>query len=194
MSTDLEEVLTIEAVKKLQYHGLLNEAPDDLGCWTTPGIWFPTIFPSCQFYSGKIPSVYNRPLFFVYLGFQAQIAYDLFYGMINTADPTRTKMMAIVKKHVNSVCAANTNNWVPVDSLLAEGVMEAVGLVDSVKEEVKELYQAFERSPLIFQRYFDENHDKNFENLKLVDFIQELVYRRMQKLMALNEAALRYLP
>lgn len=102
--------------------------------------------------------------------------------------------MDTAKKYIVSVNSKNIQNWAAVDSLAAKSVMDAMGLISSVKKEVSKLYEAFQWSPLVFQHYFDENHDKNFENLKLVDFVQELLYRRMQKLMTLNKAALQYLP
>lgn len=195
MATDSEEVLTVEAIRKLKHHKIFIGDPDEiLGCWTAPRIWIPSIFPSLGFHHGKLPSRYDRPVFLVYLGFRAQVAFDLFFNLADKIVPSRLKLMESVKTHISSVCSASVNNWAPVDSLLADTVMEEVGLLEVIKDEVRELHRAFERSPLVFQRYFDENHDKNYENLKLVDFMQELVHQRMQKLMALNEAALRYLP
>ena len=194
MATQNEEVFTIEAITKLKHYGIFTEYIDDFSCWVTTGIWFPMEFPQLKFHDSKIPSAYNRPFFLIYLGFRAPVAFELFYKLANKSDTTRAKLMECVKVHINSVCSNSINNWVSADSLLANTVMEEVGLMDAIKAEVKQLYGAFQRSPLVFQRYFDENHDKSFENLKLVDFMQELVYQRMQKLMTLNEAALRYLP
>lgn len=194
MATKNEEVFTNEAITKLKHHGIFTNYTEDFSCWVTTDIWFPMEFPQIKFHDSKIPSAYNQPFFLVYLGFRAPVAFNLFYKFASKSDITRAELMECVKIHIDSVCATSINNWVSADSLLANTVMEEVGLMDSIKAEVKQLYEAFQRSPLVFQRYFDENHDKNFENLKLVDFMQELVYQRMQKLMALNEAALRYLP
>lgn len=74
--------------------------------------------------------------------------------------------------------------------MLAEMVMDEMDLIDSVKEEVNALYELFQRNAGIFQRYFDENRGKNYENLKLVDFVIELQHQRMMKLISLNQAAL----
>lgn len=194
MAAETEEVFTSEAVTKMKHYGIFTEYIEDFSCWRITDIWFPMKLPLLKFHDNKIPSAYNQQFFLIYLGFKAQVAFDLFYKLSNKSDRTRAKLMECVKVHIDSVCSANINNWVSADIHLANTVMEVVGLVDAIKAEVKQLYEAFQRSPLVFQRYFDENHDKNFENLKLVDFMQELVYQRMQKLMALNEAALRHLP
>lgn len=77
--------------------------------------------------------------------------------------------------------------------MLAEAVMGEMDLIDQVKAEVTALYQLFQRNAGVFQRYFDENHDKNYENLKLVDFVIELQHQRMMKLMSLTQTALQYL-
>lgn len=186
-------VLTVEAVQKLQQYGILNDSPDMYN-WEIQSIWFPMIYPNIKFYDGIIPKAYNQPMLIIYLGFNETVAYQIFYKVVNNGTPTRRKLMYSVKAYINSVNSNSTQNWASIGSLLANSVMEDMGLIEPVREEVNKLYEAFQRSPLVFQRYFDENHDKNFENLKLVDFVQELLYQRMQKLMALNKAALQYLP
>lgn len=77
--------------------------------------------------------------------------------------------------------------------MLAEVVMGEMDLIDQVKVEVTALYHLFQQNAGVFQRYFDENHDKNYENLKLVDFVIELQHQRMTKLMSLNQATLQFL-
>ena len=54
-----------------------------------------------------------------------------------------------------------------------------MGLIDAIEADVNALYTLFHQNEGIFQRYFNENHDKNYQNLKLVDFIWELQYQRM---------------
>lgn len=188
-----QPVLTIEAIKKMQEYNLLDDMPY-MCTWEIGYIWFSMIYPDIKFHNSIIPEAYNQPTFLEYLGFNESIAFEIFYNVRNTGTPTREKLMDAAKNYINSVDSKNTQNWAAVNSLVAKSVMDTMGLIDPVKEEVSKLYEAFQRSPLVFQRYFDENHDKNFENLKLVDFVQELLYRRMQKLMTLNNAALQYLP
>lgn len=56
-------------------------------------------------------------------------------------------------------------------SFLANKVMKKIELLDAVKNEVRKLEKMFKYSLLVFQKFFNENHNKNFETLKLVDFI-----------------------
>lgn len=186
-----ELVLTAKAIKKMQEYHLLDDSAD-ISNWEIQPIWFPMIYPDIKFHDGVIPKAYNQASFVEYLGFNESATIQVFYNVIGS--PTRQNLMNSAKTYINSVNSNSTKNWATVGSFLANLVMEDMGLIDPVKEEVNKLYEAFQRSPLVFQRYFDENHDKNFENLKLVDFVYELLYQRMQKLMTLNEAALQYLP
>lgn len=73
----------------------------------------------------------------------------------------------------------------PVGSLLADAVMEEMGMWNRFGEEFRKLHKAF---PALLWRTRDTA--KNFENLKLVDFVQELLEQRMQKLMALTKVFL----
>ena len=189
-----EKVLTNEAITKLQKYNLLNDNLDDMANWKIQLIWFDMIFPYIKFYDGIIPETYNQPSFLIYLGFMDATAFEIFYKVIENGAPTKEKLMNFAKTHINVVYSNSNQNWASVGSLLANSLMEDMGLNEAVREEVNKLYEAFQRSPLVFQRYFDENHDKNFENLKLVDFVQELLYQRMQKLMALSKASVQYLP
>lgn len=193
MAYKSEPVLTDEVINKLQKYHLLNDSPDAWN-WGIQPIWFPMIFPDIKFYDGIIPKVYNQLTFVIYLGFDEPSAFEISYNVVNIGSPTRENIMGAVKQYINSVNSTNPQSWASPGSLLANSVMEDMGLIEPVREEVNKLYEAFQRSPLVFQRYFDENHDKNYENLKLVDFVQELLYQRMQKLMSLNKAALQYLP
>lgn len=195
MSYESEPVLTAEALNKLQKHRLLNDSPD-VWNWRLQPIWFPMIYPDIKFYDGLIPKGFNQLTFVIYLGFDEPTAFEISYNVVNNygSPPTREKIMGAVKEYINSVNSDDPRNWASPGSPLANSVMANMGLVEPVREEVNKLYEAFQRSPLVFQRYFDENHDKNFENLKLVDFVLELLHQRMQKLMSLNKAALQYLP
>lgn len=186
-----ELVLTAEAIKKMQEYHLLDDSTHKKN-WEIRLIWFPMIYPNIKFHDSVIPKAYNQISFVEYLGFNESATIQIFYNVIGS--PTRQNLMNSAKTYINSVNSISTKNRATVGSFLANLVMEDMGLIDPVKEEVNKLYEAFQRSPLVFQHYFDENHDKNFENLKLVDFVYELLYQRMQKLMTLNETALQYLP
>lgn len=94
---------------------------------------------------------YNQPTFVIYLGFNEPTAFEIFYKVVNHTTPTRKNLMDSVKTQVNSVNSSSTHNWASVGSLLANSVMKDMGLIESVKEEVNKLYEAFQRSPLVFQ-------------------------------------------
>lgn len=193
MPLKLDEVLTIDAVSKLQKYGLIGENIDELAYWRVQPIFFPMIFPHIRFHNGKIPWAYNMPTFLSYLGFSVPVAVRLYQSVAETSDPTRITLLARAKAHIKSKWTASSHNGAVLGSLVAETVMGEMDLTDQVKAEVNALYQMFQRNPGVFQRYFDENHDKNFENLNLVDFVIELQHQRMMKLMSLNQTVLQYL-
>lgn len=113
--------------------------------------------------------------------------------MAETSNPTRISLLNRAKAHIKSKWATSSHNGAVPGTMLAEAVMGEMDLIDQVKAEVTALYQLFQRNAGVFQRYFDENHDKNYENLKLVDFVIELQHQRMMKLMSLTQTALQYL-
>ena len=77
---------------------------------------------------------------------------------------------------------------------MAETVMTEIGLSPEVMEEVNALYLEFDRNATTLQEYFDNNHDKNIENLEMVDFIHALMDLRMKKLEKLDGAVLQNRP
>lgn len=188
MALLLEEVLTTDAVKKLKTYSLLCHDMDDLSCWNIGPIFFPMIFPHIRFH-GKIPWAYNLPSFFSYLGFSHPATVRLYQSVAETTNPTRVNLLARAIAHIRSKWSSTNHSGAAVGTMLAELVMDEMDLIDSVKEEVNALYELFQRNAGIFQRYFDENHSKNYENLKLVDFVIELLHQRMTKLISLNQAA-----
>lgn len=189
----LDEVLTTDAVRKLQKNDLLSENIDDLAYWKIQPTLFPMIFPHIRFHNGKIPWAYNMPTFLSYLGFSVPVAVRLYQSVAEMSNPTRTSLLERAKAHIKSKWASSNYNGAVPGSMLAEAVMGEMDLIDQVKAEVTALYHLFLHNASVFQRYFDANHDKNYENLKLVDFIIELQHQRMMKLMSLNQAAIQYL-
>lgn len=190
MALVLEEVLTADAVKKLQTYGLLSHDMDDLSCWNIEPIFFPMVFPHIRFHNGKIPWAYNLPSFLSYLGFTDPATVRLYQSVAEMTNPTRMNLLARARAHIKSKWSSTNHSGAAVGTMLAEMVMDEMDLIDSVKEEVNALYELFQRNAGIFQRYFDENRGKNYENLKLVDFVIELQHQRMMKLISLNQAAL----
>lgn len=53
--------------------------------------------------------------------------------------------------------------------------------------DIGEFDQEVQKDEEILENFFEENPHKNLENLELVDLIQEFLYQRMLKLMALNQ-------
>lgn len=190
MTLELDEVLTTDAVRKLQRYGLLSHDIDDLAYWNIEPIFFPMIFPHIKFHSGKIPWAYNMPSFLSYLGFSDPATVRLYQSVAETTNPTRINLFARARAHIRSKWSSTNHSGAAVGTMLAESVMHEMDLIDPVKAEVNALYELFQRNAGIFQRYFDENHSKNYENLKLVDFVIELQHQRMTKLMSLNQTAL----
>lgn len=193
MALVLEQVLTKDAAKKLQTYGLLSHDFDDLSSWNIEPIFFPMIFPHIRFHNGKIPWAYNLPSFLSYLGFSDPATVRLYQSVAETMNPTRMNLLARAKAHINSKWSSTNHSGAVVGTMLAEMVMDEMDLIDSVKEEVNALYELFQRNAGTFQRYFDENRGKNYENLKLVDFVIELLHQRMTKLLSLNQATLTFL-
>lgn len=190
MALVLDEVLTNDAVRKLQTYGLLGHDIDDLAYWKIQPIFYPMIFPHVRFHNGKIPGAYNMPTFLSYLGFSVPVAVRLYESVAETTNPTRINLLSRARAHIKSKWSTTNHYGAAVGTMLAEMVMDEMDLIDPVKAEVNVLYELFQRNAGIFQRYFDENHDKHYENLKLVDFVLELQHQRMTKLMSLNQAAL----
>lgn len=81
----------------------------------------------------------NQPTFVICLGFNEPTAFEIFYKVVNHTTRTRKNLMDSVKTHANSVNSSSTQNWASVGSLLANSVMENMGLIESVKEEVNKL-------------------------------------------------------
>ena len=73
---------------------------------------------------------------------------------------------------------------------MAKKVMVEIGLIPEVMAEVESLHLEIERNPGIFQEYFNNNHDKNIDNVQMVDIIHVLIDNRMKKLEKLNEVVL----
>lgn len=190
MALILEQVLTKEAAKKLQTYGLLSPDFDDLSCWNIGPIFFPMIFPHIRFHNGKIPWAYNLPSFLSYLGFSDPATARLYQSVAETTTPTRMNLLARARAHIKSKWASTHHSGAVMGTMLAEMVMDEMDLTEPVKEEVNALYELFQRNAGTFQRYFDENLGKNYENLKLVDFVIELQYQRMIKLLSLNQTTL----
>lgn len=190
MALILEQVLTKDAAKKLQTYGLLSHDFDELSSWNIEPIFFPMIFPHIRFHNGKIPWAYNLPSFLSYLGFSDPATVRLYQSVAETTNPTRMNLLARARAHIKSKWASTHHSGAVMGTLLAEMVMDEMDLIDPVKEEVNALYELFQRNAGTFQRYFDENLGKNYENLKLVDFVIELQYQRMIKLLSLNQTTL----
>lgn len=189
MVNPYERVLNVDAVRKLQSHKLLSERTDDIARWTIKRLPFPTSFPYLKFRDDKIPWAYNMPIYLVYLGFKRPVAFTMCQKLAEITPPTRINLMECVKEHVNSKWSASAYKGAEVNTLRGFSMMSEMGLTDEfVWEGIGGFYREFKRNATILQRFFDENPDKNPDNLELIDLILELFHQRMLKLMDLNQA------
>lgn len=186
-----ERVLNEEAVKKLQSHDLLSEGTDDIARWTIKPLPFPTSFPYLKFDDGKIPFAYNMPIFLVYLGFENSVAFTLCQKLAEKTPPTRINLMECVKDHVNLKWTTASYKGPFINTFGGYHVLKHMGLTNPFfLDEFNQLQRAYNRNRGILQRFFNENPDKNHENLELVDLMLEVFQQRMLKLMDLNQAVL----
>lgn len=189
MVNPYERVLDDEAVRKLQSHELLSERTDNIARWTVKPLSFLTRFTYLKFGDGKIPWAYNMPIFLVYLGFQNPVAFTLCQKLAETTPPTRINLMKCVKEHMNSKWSASQYKGSEVNTFGGHGVLSEMGFRNSfIWGDVSDFYREYRRNASILQRFFDENPDKNPENLELLDMVLELLHQRMLKLMDLNQA------
>lgn len=192
---DFDHVLTNAVIDKLHKYNALSEYPSEQSFWTIEYLPFYYNYPYVKFHDKKIPAYYNHPAIVVYLGFRAEVGVDIFMRLYSRTVPTRAKTLAAVHAHIDTKWAGRTHTGASFDTpAMADTVMSYdLGLTRETIEEVKLLGLEFDRNAGIFQDYFDKNHSKNFENLKLVDFVHELINKRMAKLEGLNDVCLRHL-
>lgn len=191
MVNPCERVLNDDAVKKLQSHDLLSERTDDIARWTIKPLPFPTSFPYLKFDDGKIPWAYNMPIFLVYLGFKNPVAFTLCQKLAEKIPPTRINLMECVKDHVILKWSTTGYKGPLINTFGGYAVLSDMGLTNPFfLNEFNMLERAYKRNPGILQRFFNENPDKNPENLEMLDLILEVIQQRMLKLMDLNQAVL----
>lgn len=191
---DFDHVLTKPAVEKLHRYGLLSDKPCEAAFWSVEHLPFYRNLPYISFHDKKIPAYFNHPGIVVYLGFRVDIAVEIFLRLYRRSTPTRINTMAAVHAHIDSKWSTRTHTGATFDtSAMADTVMAEIGLNPKVIQEVKVLHVEFQRNAGIFQEYFDQNHSKSIDNLRIVDFIHELINKRMAKLEKLNEVVLQFL-
>lgn len=191
---EFDHVLTKAAIDKLHTYGLLSEYPCELAFWEIEDLPFYRDLPYITFHDKKVPAYFNHPGIVVYLGFRVDIGVELFMRLYTRTEPTRIKTLEAVHTHIDAKWSSRTHTGATFDTpAMADTVMTEIGLSSEIIEEVKVLHQEFQRNAGIFQEYFDKNHRKNAENLRMVDFIHELVNKRMAKLEKLNEVVLQFL-
>lgn len=193
MMNSCERVLNEHAVRKLQSHDLLSERTDDIARWTIKPLPFPTSYPYLNFDDGKIPFAYNMPIFLVYLGFENSVAFTLYQKLAEKTHPTRINLMECAKDHVNLVWSEGAGGYKGplINTFGGYRVLTFMGLTNPFfLGQFNQLNRLYNRKREILQRFFNENPDKNDENLELVDVIFEVLQQRMLKLMDLNQAVL----
>lgn len=189
---DFDLVLTAPAVEKLQSYSLLSATTDELARWDIEPLPFYIDFPYIRFHNKKIPVAFNHPGIVVYLGFTQSVGVDIFMDQYATSKkvPVRSDTMAAVHNYINAKWATRTHKGAAIGTPMAKKVMVEIGLIPEVMAEVESLHLEIERNPGIFQEYFNNNHDKNIDNVQMVDIIHVLIDNRMKKLEKLNEVVL----
>lgn len=191
---DFDHVLTRAAIDKLHIYGLLSNYPCEAAFWEVEHLPFYRDLPYIKFHNKKIPAYFNHPGIVVYLGFRVDIGVEIFMRLYSRTTPTRINTMAAVHAHIDTKWSTRTQTGATFDTpAMADTVMTEIGLTPEIREEVKVLHLEFQRNAGIFQEYFDKNHRKNAENLRIVDFIHELVNKRMAKLEKLDDVVLQLL-
>lgn len=191
---EFDQVLTQAAIDKLHIYGLLSEYPSEFAFWEIEYLPFYRDLPYIKFHDKKIPAYFNHPGVAIYLGLRVDIGVEVYMRLYTRTEPTRIETMAAIHEHIDSKWSTRIHTSATFDTpAMADMVMTEIGLSPEIIEEVKVLHQEFQRKPSIFQDYFDKNHHKNFENLRIVDFIHELMNKRMAKLEKLNDVVLQYL-
>lgn len=73
---------------------------------------------------------------------------------------------------------------------LGNSVMGRMGLVENVIAEVNVLWELTREDPSVMNRYLNDHangfNQKSFDDLTVVDFVQELLIERMTKLLVLD--------
>lgn len=191
---DFDHVLTIAAIEKLHIYGLLSDYPCEWSFWEVEHLPFYRDLPYIKFHNKKIPAYFNHPGIVVYLGFRVVVGVEIFMRLYTRMRPTRLNTMEAVHSHIDAKWSTRTHTGATFDTpAMADSVMTEIGLTPETIEEVKLLHLEFERNAGIFQDYFDQNHHKSADNLRIVDFIHELMNKRMAKLENLNDVVLRFL-
>lgn len=191
---DFDHVLTEAAVEKLHIYGLLSGKPCSASFWDIEHLPFYRDLPYIKFHHKKIPAYFNHPGIALYLGFKVVIGVEIFMKLYGRTTPTRINTMAAVHAHIDAKWLTRIHTGATFDTpAMTDQVMTEIGLSQETIEEVKVLHLEFERNAGIFQEYFDKNHSKNIDNLRVVDFIHELMNKRMAKLEKLNNVILQFL-
>lgn len=191
---DWDHVLTTAAIDKLHLYGLLSDFPSESSFWEIEYLPFYVDYEYIKFHNKRIPAYYNHPGIVVYLGFRVDVGVEIFMRLYSGQNPTRANTLEAVHTYIDTKWADRTHTGATFDTpAMADTVMREIGLTRETIEEVKLLYLEFDRNAGIFQDYFDKNHHKNFENLRIVDFVHVLINKRMAKLENLNDVVLQYL-
>lgn len=100
--------------------------------------------------------------------------------------------MESVKSHVNLKWSesAHAGGAAMGNTPLGNSIMEKMGLVEDVIAEINGLWELTKQDASLMNRYLNDHNNaliqKSFENLTLVDFVQENLIERMTKLLVLD--------
>lgn len=97
--------------------------------------------------------------------------------------------MEFVKAHVHSTWLVSKYKGSEINTLGGYSAMGEMGFTEEfVLADISDFFDEVQRDSEILESYFEENVNKNLDNLELVDLIQEYLYQRMLKLKSLNQA------
>ncbi len=194
LQVDFDHVLTTAAIDKLHTHGLLSDSPSAAHFWEIEHLTFYREFPYIKFHNKKIAAYFNQPVTIVYLGFRENVGLTIYARLFSRMIPEKANIMTAAHSYIDARWAARSQPSATFDTpVSAEMVMAELGLTREIREEVKVLHLEFQRNASIFQDYFNKNPHKNAQNLQIVDFVHELINKRMAKLERLNDVILQNL-
>lgn len=191
---EIDYVLEFDAKMILQYNGFLGASPDEFGYWRIEPLPFYKDLPFLKFYDDNIPAYFNYPGIFCHLGFKKALGSALFKGLTQRRATSRSDILKAAHDHIELhwVFAVDAHGAEISSPMADDLIINEWGLTDMFREEVQEFYLQVRQNERILHEHFDNNPQKNIDNLLLVDYIYVLINLRMKKLEHLNEAVLKF--
>lgn len=181
-----EPTLYPQNVQKLQSLGLLSNSLDSNGFWTLQPLPF-MIFPLVTIKDNKIPFALNTVEFLQYLGVDPQIAQQIFAELCMITNPTKLKLIELVKKYVAHQWTSGPYIGAGLNSVVGDLAMSHMGLNQHVTGLVNALWLRSRNDPSVMIRHINDPANGPFENFTLLDFVLETVDQLFTKLFILEK-------